>query len=79
MPRKKASTDMHAAAVALGSKGGKAKAKKLTPADRKALGEQLAKARKQIPAEERKRIAKIAVAKREEYRRQRNERSKATN
>jgi hypothetical protein len=78
MPRKKTPTDMHAAAVALGSKGGKAKAKKLTPADRKALGEQLAKARKQIPAEERKRIAKIAVAKREEYRRQRKERAKAT-
>jgi hypothetical protein len=78
MPRKKPPTDMHAAAVALGSKGGKAKAQKLTPADRKALGQQLAKARKQIPTEERKRIAKIAVTKREEYRRQKREQSKAT-
>jgi hypothetical protein len=52
MPRKKAPADIHAAAVALGSKGGKAKAKKLTPADRRALGERLAQARKQIPPEE---------------------------
>jgi hypothetical protein len=71
MPRKKAPTDIHAAAVALGSKGGQAKAKKLTPSDRKALGEQLALARKQIPPEERKRIAKAAVAAREQKRQQR--------
>jgi hypothetical protein len=71
MPRKKAPPDIHAAAVALGSKGGKAKAEKLTPADRKALGERLAQARKQIPPEERTRIAKAAVAAREQKRQQR--------
>ena len=76
MSRKKTSQsnpDLHAAAAALGSKGGRAKAQKLTAADRKAIGEQLAEARKQIPPEERKRIAKAAVAKREEYRRQRKD------
>jgi hypothetical protein len=76
MPQKKThrtNPDLHAAAAALGSKGGRAKAQKLTPAQRKAIGKQLAEARKQIPAEERKRIAKAAVAKREEYRRQRKE------
>ena len=41
------------------------KAQKLTPAERKAIGKQLAEARKQIPPEERKRIAKAAVAARE--------------
>jgi hypothetical protein len=69
MPRKKVPDNIHAAMAAWGSKGGKAKAKKLTPADRKAIGKRLAEARKQIPAEERIRIAKAAVAKREEYRR----------
>jgi hypothetical protein len=73
MSGKKTPADLHAAAAALGSKGGKAKAKKLTPADRKALGKRLAEARKHIPPEERRRIAKAAVAKREEYRRQRAE------
>jgi hypothetical protein len=62
---------MQTVMAAWGKKGGKARAKKLTAADRKALGERLAEARKRIPPEERKRIAKAAVAKREEYRQQR--------
>jgi hypothetical protein len=68
--KKTTPSDLNAAAAALGRKGGLAKAKKLTPAERKAIGKQLAEARKQIPPEERKRIAKAAVAKREEYRRE---------
>ena len=74
MPQKKtsqSSPDLHAAAAAMGSKGGRAKAQKLTPAERTAIGKQLAEARKKIPPEERQRIAKAAVAKREQYRRQR--------
>jgi hypothetical protein len=71
MPRKTIPTDMQAVMAAWGRKGGKAKAKKLTAADRKALGQRLAEARKRISPEERKRIAKAAVAKREEYRQQR--------
>jgi len=69
MSRKNTPTDIHAAMAAWGSKGGRARAKKLTPADRKALGKRLAEARKQIPSEERQRIAKNAVAAREEKRR----------
>jgi hypothetical protein len=72
MARKKMPTDIHAVMVAWGRKGGKARAKKLTPAERKALGERLADARrKKIPPAERSRIAKAAVAKREEYRKKR--------
>jgi len=62
-------SDLSAAAAALGRKGGLAKAQKLTTADRKAIGKQLAEARKAIPADERRRIAKAAVAAREEKRR----------
>jgi hypothetical protein len=57
--------------AAWGRKGGKAKNAKLTAAQRKQIGKQLAQARKRIPLEERRRLAKGAVAKREEYRRQR--------
>lgn len=73
MPRKKQSSvdpDLHAAAAALGRKGGLAKASNLTAADKKAIGKQLAEARKQIPPEERRRIAKAAVAAREARRQQ---------
>ena len=70
MPRKRGSGDVSAAAALMGSKGGKAKAAKLTTAQRKEIGKQLAEARKKIPAGERRRIAKAAVAKREEYRHQ---------
>lgn len=73
MSRKKTPTDIHAVMAAWGSKGGKAKAQKLTPADRKALGRQLAEARKRIPPAERKRIAKAAVAAREEKRQRKNQ------
>lgn len=73
MPRKKMPANIHEAMAAWGSKGGKVKAAKLTAAERKELGKQLAEARKKISPEERRRIAKAAVAKREEYRRQRKE------
>jgi hypothetical protein len=59
---------MSAAAALMGSKGGKAKNAKLTASQRKEIGKQLAEARKKIPPEERSRLAKLAVAKREEYR-----------
>jgi hypothetical protein len=59
--------------AAWGRKGGKAKNAKLTAAQRKEIGQQLAEARKRIPPEERRRLAEAAVAKREEYRRQREE------
>lgn len=71
MPRNKPTSDLQAAAAALGRKGGLAKNAKLTAADRKAIGKQLADARKGIPAAERSRIAKAAVAAREEKRRSR--------
>jgi hypothetical protein len=71
MTRKKMSENIHEAMAAWGSKGGKAKAAKLTAAQRKKIGKQLAESRKQIPPEERRRLAKAAVAKREEYNRQR--------
>lgn len=63
--RKTARADVRSAAAILGSLGGKAKAEKLTTADREAIGKQLAEARKRIPPEERKRIAKAAAAARE--------------
>ncbi len=71
MPRKRGSGEISSAAALMGSKGGKAKAAKLTAAQRKEIGKQLAEARKRIPPEERSRLAKAAVAKREEYRRER--------
>jgi hypothetical protein len=59
--------------AAWGRKGGKAKNGKLTAAQRQEIGQRLSEARKRIPPEERRRLAKAAVAKREEYRRQRKE------
>lgn len=61
------------AAVALGRLGGKAKAAKLSAAERAEIGKRLAEARKSIPAAERRRIAKLAVTARERKRRGKGE------
>jgi hypothetical protein len=61
------------AAVALGRLGGRAKAAAMSPAQRIDLGKRLADARRNIPAAERRRIARLAVEARERQRKQRKE------